>query len=159
MIDESRNFRNAGGQRYQWLMERVFKSGDKNKVLMLSATPVNTSLDNIKNRIDFSAAGDNAAFDKSLGIADVFALIRNYETQFKARMREKHSPPDTKRRPPDTLGGEFIRPMTAVSAARSCKCLKAVYQDDISTVGGGKDTIFPEQPALACAAPPNVPCA
>ncbi len=135
VIDESHNFRNAGGKRYQWLMERAFKAGGKTKVLMLSATPVNTSLDNIRSQIDFITAGDNAAFDKSLGIADVSALIRNAETQFKAWMRESRSSPDAKRKLLDALGGEFIRLMTSVSVARSRRHLRAVYQADIADMG------------------------
>ena len=157
VIDESHNFRKAGGKRYQWLMERAFKAGGKTKVLMLSATPVNTSLDNIRSQIDFITAGDNAAFDKSLGIADVAALIRNAETQFKAWMRESHSSPDAKRKLLDALGGEFIRLMTSVSVARSRRHLRAVYQADIADMGDFPKRKTPrnEHPAALVKASPQ----
>ena len=146
VIDESHNFRNAGGKRYQWLMDRAIKSGGKTKVLMLSATPVNTSLDNIKSQIDLITAGDDAAFENSLGIADVKALIRGAEAQFKSWMgerakadssakREPRDAPSAKRELMDALGGEFIRLMTSVSVARSRKHLRAVYQADIDKMG------------------------
>ena len=140
VIDESHNFRNSGGKRYQWLMERAFKAGAKTKVLMVSATPVNTSLDNIRSQIDFITAGDSAAFQRDLGIADVTALLKDAETQFKRWMRESAGATDAKRRLLDALGGEFIRLMTAVSVARSRKHLEAVYQDDMKDIGD-----FPER--------------
>ena len=147
VIDESHNFRNASGKRYQWLMDRAIKAGGKTKVLMLSATPVNTSLDNIKSQIDLITAGDDAAFENSLGIADVKALLRDAEAQFKRWMGEsaqqaatdaKPKPQDgasAKRELMDALGGEFIRLMTSVSVARSRKHLRAVYQADIDKMG------------------------
>ena len=146
VIDESHNFRNSGGKRYQWLMERAIKAGINSKVLMLSATPVNTSLYNIKSQIDLITAGDDAAFEKSLGIANVSALIRNADAQFKEWTREsaKAAPganakpqdaPNAKRKLLDALGGEFIRLMTSVSVARSRKHLRSVYQADIDEMG------------------------
>ena len=140
VIDESHNFRNSGGKRYQWLMDRSFKAGAKTKVLMLSATPVNTSLDNIRSQIDFITAGDSAAFERDLGIADVTALLKDAETQFKRWMRESAAAPHAKRRLLDALGGEFIRLMTAVSVARSRKHLEDVYKDDLKAIGK-----FPER--------------
>ena len=152
VIDESHNFRNSGGKRYKWLMDRAFKAGAKTKVLMLSATPVNTSLDNIKSQIDFITAGDDAAFARDLGIADVSALLKDAETQFKKWMRESaqskqdagnaQSAPDAKSKLINALGGEFIRLMTAVSVARSRKHLRAVYKADIDEMGD-----FPERKA------------
>ena len=56
VIDESHNFRNNNAfkgkeTRYQKLMNRIIKSGVKTKVLMLSATPVNNRLADLKNQI------------------------------------------------------------------------------------------------------------
>ena len=62
VIDESHNFRNATKprtdddgnirhSRYSRLLEEVIKEGTKTKVLMLSATPVNTSLLDLRNQI------------------------------------------------------------------------------------------------------------
>ena len=58
VIDESHNFRNNnpkrdGITRYQRLMNDIIKTGVKTKVLMLSATPVNTRMNDIKNQISF----------------------------------------------------------------------------------------------------------
>ena len=62
VIDESHNFRNDSNprkdedgktrhSRYSRLLEEVIKEGTKTKVLMLSATPVNTSLIDLRNQI------------------------------------------------------------------------------------------------------------
>jgi SNF2 family DNA or RNA helicase len=58
VIDESHNFRNNQATknrvtRYQRLMNDIIKSGVKTKVLMLSATPVNNRMNDIKNQIAF----------------------------------------------------------------------------------------------------------
>lgn len=58
VIDESHNFRNGGkldsesderDNRYTTLMKQVIRKGVKTKVLMLSATPVNTRFNDLKN--------------------------------------------------------------------------------------------------------------
>ena len=64
MIDESHNFRNNPQvkdrlTRYERLMNEVFKAGVKTKVLMLSATPVNTRLADLKNQVLFATEGDD----------------------------------------------------------------------------------------------------
>ena len=48
--------------RYKRLMEEIIKSGVKTKVLMLSATPVNNRMNDIKNQIAFITEGKNNAF-------------------------------------------------------------------------------------------------
>jgi SNF2 family DNA or RNA helicase len=58
VIDESHNFRNnppVKGRitRYQRFMNDIIKAGVKTKVLMLSATPVNNRMNDIKNQIAF----------------------------------------------------------------------------------------------------------
>lgn len=55
VIDESHNFRNASTgkdrmTRYEHLMKEIIRSGVKTKVLMLSATPVNKELNDIKTK-------------------------------------------------------------------------------------------------------------
>ena len=67
VIDESHNFRNNPPvkdriTRYERLMEEIIKSGVKTKVLMLSATPVNNRMNDIKNQIAFITEGKNNAF-------------------------------------------------------------------------------------------------
>jgi SNF2 family DNA or RNA helicase len=59
VIDESHNFRNksrtrARETRYDRLMRKIIKEGVKTRVLMLSATPVNNRLADLRNQIALS---------------------------------------------------------------------------------------------------------
>ena len=75
VIDESHNFRNnklatqrlgdmaERRSRYQRLMEDIISAGVKTKVLLLSATPVNNQLADLRNQISFIAGGDVARDD------------------------------------------------------------------------------------------------
>lgn len=68
VIDESHNLRNEKSGRYQELMEKVVKSmpnaeGRDVKILMLSATPINTGLKDVKGQFNLIGHGDDAAFN------------------------------------------------------------------------------------------------
>src|SRR5437763_12194461 len=81
VIDESHNFRNntpgkrdevtgeiVRRSRYQRLMEDIIQKGVKTKVLLLSATPVNNDLKDLRNQIYFLTEGDDAGLRASSGI-------------------------------------------------------------------------------------------
>ena len=80
VIDESHNFRNnvpgkedengnlIRRSRYERLMQEIIQSGIRTKVLLLSATPVNNDLKDLRNQIYFMTAGSDDAFAESLGI-------------------------------------------------------------------------------------------
>ena len=62
--------------RYARLMQDVIMHGNNNtKVLMLSATPVNNSLVDLKNQISIITRDNDAAFDEQ-GISSVENLLR-----------------------------------------------------------------------------------
>jgi hypothetical protein len=75
VIDESHNLRGNPKERYikddlvlnraKSLLENVIKSGVKTKVLMLSATPVNTNLKDLRNQIHYITEGEDNAFAES----------------------------------------------------------------------------------------------
>ncbi len=83
VIDESHNFRNnvkekrdengniVRKSRYERLMEDIIQSGVKTKVLLLSATPVNNDLKDLRNQIYFVTEGKDAAFSQSFGIHSI----------------------------------------------------------------------------------------
>ena len=75
VIDESHNFRNGGKleteedekeNRYAVLLKHVIRKGVKSKVLMLSATPVNTRFNDLKNQLQLAYEGDSALIDEKL---------------------------------------------------------------------------------------------
>ena len=69
VIDESHNFRNNNRARqtpgdkpkqtrYEKLVEEIINKGIRTKVLLISATPVNNELSDLRNQISFIAGGD-----------------------------------------------------------------------------------------------------
>jgi superfamily II DNA or RNA helicase len=83
VIDESHNLRNDSSQRYQFLMDKLLKTNAEVKVLLLSATPINTSLKDIKNQFKLFVKGDNRGFKDSLGILSIDRLFNAASKEFK----------------------------------------------------------------------------
>ncbi|MGI6788933.1 MAG: SNF2-related protein [Aminobacterium colombiense] len=86
VIDESHNFRNnppVKGRitRYERFMNDIIKAGVKTKVLMLSATPVNNKMNDIKNQIAFITEGRNDAF-ASVGLDNLELILRKAQAVF-----------------------------------------------------------------------------
>lgn len=86
VIDESHNFRNNNPSkdkvtRYQRLMDEVIRKGVKTKVLMLSATPVNNRLNDLKNQVAFITEGKDKAL-ADVGIQSIDVTLRRAQTQF-----------------------------------------------------------------------------
>ncbi len=142
VIDESHNFRNkksprAGGEtRYDKLMRRVIREGVKTRVLMLSATPVNNRLADLKNQIAFATEGDDEAL-KPFGVANVAATVRLAQTQFNRWLQLD----DGDRRPArllDMLGFDYFQLLDLLTIARSRKHVEKYY----GTAETGK---FPER--------------
>lgn len=81
VIDESHNFRNKSTDadktdRYTRLIEDVIKSGQRTKVLMLSATPVNNRLLDLRNQIELITEGDDAYLADTDGIPSITHVTR-----------------------------------------------------------------------------------
>ena len=154
VIDESHNFRNdtppqrdEAGQvirhsRYTRLLEEVIKDGAKTKVLMLSATPVNTSLLDLRNQIYLMTEKREDVFRDSLGISDIRAVLGQAQKKFKALggqawMRRGGR---DKLKLLAELGADFFKLLGGVSIARSRRQIKQFYAEEISRIGE-----FPKQ--------------
>lgn len=89
VIDESHNFRNASRNRagsgrktrYERLMDDIVKSGLKTKVLLLSATPVNNDLSDLKSQLDLISADNNDGFVE-VGVQNLSLLIGQAQRKF-----------------------------------------------------------------------------
>lgn len=86
VIDESHNFRNNSARkdrltRYQKLMQDIIKKGVKTKVLLLSATPVNNKMNDIKNQIAFITEDNDAALEKE-GIESIDYTLKTAQAAF-----------------------------------------------------------------------------
>lgn len=80
VIDESHNLRNDKSKRYKFLVDEILKRNEDLKVLMLSATPINNSLIDIRNQFKLIVAGDIRGFEESLD-------VRNLDYTFRAAQR------------------------------------------------------------------------
>ena len=138
IIDESHNFRNnAKGRdgkpsRYEFLMEQIVKSGAKTKVLLLSATPVNTDLKDLRNQIAFMTEENDAAFRDSMGISSVANLTTQAQRTF-AEWAQKsgRSPRELLTR----LPAPFFTLLSELSIARSRSHIEKFYADDLKKIG------------------------
>ncbi len=83
VIDESHNLRNNKSNRYNFLMDEVLKKMRGNiKVLMLSATPINNSLIDIRNQFKLMVAGKDNGFSESLDIRSLDYIFRKAQSAF-----------------------------------------------------------------------------
>jgi len=82
VIDESHNLRNDKGKRYQYLINDVLSKNEDIKVLMLTATPINNTLLDIRNQFKLIVQGKNDGFRETLGIRNLEALFRNAQRAF-----------------------------------------------------------------------------
>ncbi len=141
VIDESHNFRNnnlrkEGATRYSRLMNDVIKSGVKTKVLMLSATPVNSRMNDLKNQVSFIAEGIDDAFSEQ-GIASIEQTLKKAQTRFNQWLDL-----DDKERKVEILlermNFDYFKLLDLLTIARSRKHIEEYY--DIAEIGA-----FPER--------------
>lgn len=141
VIDESHNFRNKATlkdreTRYDRLMRKIIKEGVKTRVLMLSATPVNNRLADLKNQIAFVTEGEDTAL-KAHGVASIESTVRKAQLQFNRWLASDA----TDRTPPrliEMLGFDYFKLLDLLTIARSRKHVEKYY----GTTETGK---FPER--------------
>lgn len=133
VIDESHNFRNKSTHkgretRYDLLMKRIIQAGVKTRVLMLSATPVNNRLADLKNQIAFVTEGNDAALSDQ-GIASIESTVRKAQLQFNRwlAMEEEERKPSTLM---DMLGFDYFKLLDLLTIARSRKHIEKYYGTD-----------------------------
>ena len=141
VIDESHNFRNSGTKsegttRYQRLMDQIIKSGVKTKVLMLSATPVNSRLNDLKNQVAFITEGRDTAL-ADFGINSIEQTLKKAQTSFNKWLKLT----DGERKAEvllENLNFDYFKLLDLMTIARSRKHIEKYY--DISEIGK-----FPER--------------
>ena len=130
VIDESHNFRNNNPSkdtktRYQSLMDNVIRSGVKTKVLMLSATPVNNRLNDLKNQVAFITEGRDDAFVDA-GIKSIETTLRLSQKKFNNWAKQ----PVDERTVASLLDGmnfDYFKLLDIITIARSRKHIEKYY--------------------------------
>ena len=82
VIDESHNLRNDKSKRYNFLLDQILKNNEDVKVLMLSATPINNSLNDIRNQFKLMIQGNVNGFENLLGIRNIDYTFRSAQKAF-----------------------------------------------------------------------------
>ncbi len=130
VIDESHNFRNnpnkaEGKTRYERLLNDILRSGVRTKVLMLSATPVNNRMNDLKNQVAFITEGRDDAFN-DVGIKSIESTLRLAQKQFNQWVKE----PVEKRTTAtllDSMSFDYFKLLDVVTIARSRKHIEKYY--------------------------------
>nr|WP_243651319.1 helicase-related protein [Hymenobacter gummosus] len=143
VVDESHNFRNnAAGRllddgtralsRYGWLTEKIINAGAKTKVLLLSATPVNNSLRDLRNQLYLISGGSNDAFAGSAGVANLRTTLDTAQRQF-ALWASPHSSDRSVKALLDRLDPSFFSLLDQLTIARSRRQIQRFY--DMAAIG------------------------
>ncbi|AGT06881.1 helicase-related protein [Listeria monocytogenes] len=142
VIDESHNFRNGEGtthkkeegveNRYQKLMRKIIKLGVKTKVLMLSATPVNTDFSDLRNQLMLASEGDSSNLTKTLTtkktVTEIFGQAQRAFKDWSSLETENR----TTEYLLDMLDFDFFELLDSVTISRSRKHIEKYYdQSDI----------------------------
>ena len=156
VIDESHNFRNEGRDRkddagnlvrrsrYGRLLQEVLKDGVRTKVLMLSATPVNTSLRDLRNQIYLMTEKDEAAFREDLGVGSIQTVFANAQKEFqKWEKNLGDGATRDKGKLLESLGSDFLAVLDAVTIARSRQHIRDHYPAVEKQIGGFPDRTPP----------------
>ena len=130
VIDESHNFRNnpnkaEGKTRYERLLNDIIRSGVKTKVLMLSATPVNNRMNDLKNQVAFITEGRDDAF-KDIGIKNIDSTLRLAQKQFNQWVKEPVENRTTATLL-DSMSFDYFKLLDIVTIARSRKHIEKYY--------------------------------
>lgn len=130
VIDESHNFRNNnpkkdGRNRYQRLLEDIIQAGGRTKVLLLSATPVNNRLNDLKNQVAFiTEANDQALADH--GINSIESTLRQAQARF-TKWAEQDPEVRTTKDLLDTMNFDYFKLLDIYTIARSRKHIEKYY--------------------------------
>lgn len=141
VIDESHNFRNSssakeGLTRYSRLMDEIIRSGVKTKVLMLSATPVNNRMNDLKNQVAFITEGIDSAYSEQ-GIGSIEETLRKAQTRFNNWLRREENE-RTVEGLLDSMNFDYFKLLDLLTIARSRKHIQKYY--DMAEIGS-----FPER--------------
>jgi superfamily II DNA or RNA helicase len=148
VIDESHNFRSAarnkrpGGRRsrYERLMDDVIKAGLKTKVLLLSATPVNNDLGDLKAQLDLISTDKGDGF-ADLGVPNLGTLIGGAQRRFAewTKSGSRDAGELLNKLPPALFGL-----LDGVTIARSRKHVERHYAASMDKIGGFPKRAAPE---------------
>lgn len=153
VIDESHNFRgnpsektNAENEvvlnRAKWLMEMILKQGTQTKVLLLSATPVNNNLRDLRNQIYLITGGENQLLTGSAPLEDIGQIIVQAQTQFTLWADPKKNKDRVLKHLLERLDTAFFKMLDDLTIARSRRHIMRYY--DMTQIGKFPERLPPQ---------------
>ena len=139
VIDESHNLRNENSGRYRELVDSIIrKQGEDDtrdvKILMLSATPINTGLRDVKGQFNLIARGDDTHFDsEDFDIESLRYLFADCQKKYSAWCKNE-----------DRTIGEFIKELPPKFFNLTDRLIVARTRKMIETTLG-EDLHFPKK--------------
>lgn len=140
VIDESHNFRgnptleevrNSSGEwkmnRAMSLLERIIRQGARTKVLLLSATPVNNTLADLRNQIKLITHNLEYIQSEDLRIDGISDLLKLAQARFTAWADPKRNPNRNVKDLIESLGSDFTRLLDTLTIARSRRHIERYY--------------------------------
>jgi len=127
VIDESHNLRNDKSNRYKFLVDEILSKNEDVKVLMLSATPINNSLLDIRNQFKLIVGGNSTGFREYLDIKNIDYTFRSAQKAFNEWANEPRPQiaEFIKKLPPN-----FFKLTDALTVARTRKMIEG-YQNGL----------------------------
>lgn len=143
VIDESHNFRNNNPSkgnisRYERLMNEVIKAGVRTKVLLLSATPVNTRLNDLRNQLAFITETNDQAL-QSEGIVSIDLTLSQAQRKFNSWMKDNNP---TREDLINRLDGDYFKLLDIFTISRSRKHIEKYY--DVADIGKFPERLKPK---------------
>ena len=137
VIDESHNFRNrsvtgASTNRYTRLMNEVIRANGRTKVLMLSATPINNRLTDLRNQIELITEGRDDYLEKTDGIVSIDAVMRLAQKRFNLWSSQAHGRHTTESFA-EYVNADYFALLDALTIARSRKHVAKYYGTETGT--------------------------
>lgn len=140
VIDESHNFRNYNKgiyrkSRYERLLHDIIQTGTKTQVLLLSATPVNNTLDDLYHQLRFITEDKDTAFINNLGIKSVKSTLKQAQKVFlnwAKNPNERHQVKHLLNK----LDARVFTLLDNLTIARSRKQIERYYADSLKQLGG-----------------------
>ena len=145
VIDESHNFRNntrgkrdengdvVTRSRYERLMEDIIKAGGKTKVLLLSATPVNNDLKDLRNQMYLLTGDQDGAYATSMGVVSLKDTLAAAQRTFSEWAKPEG--PRAVAALMEKLPSAFFKLMDEITIARSRRHIVRHYADSLAEIG------------------------
>lgn len=148
VIDEAHHFRNRGRRsdeddpstwsRYHRLAALINGGGRTKQVFLLTATPINNSLNDFRHLVELFTDGDDAHFSRTLGVSSVNARLNALTREVRGQVGGNGAVPDAPDLMHEVLAGDPLFQGLVVQRSRA-------YARQSQLLEKGEATVFPER--------------